>query len=206
MIVVIDYKAGNLYNVGNALHHLGVEYIFSGDPATVAAADKIILPGVGSAAAAMASLRERGLLEVLRSSRVPFLGVCLGLQLLFESSQEEDTSCMGILPGRVRRFDSRREKVPHIGWNQVEFQSNGEQTDRGRLFEGIADSSYFYFVHSYYAPVDPALVLSVTRYGNPFASAVQRRWFYGVQFHPERSGEVGLRLLRNFAEMTNSCS
>ena len=200
MIVVIDYKAGNLYNVGNAMRHLGVPYIFSGDSSTVAAASKIILPGVGSASAAMDSLRERGLLEVLKHSKVPFLGICLGLQLLFGSSQEEDTPCLDILPGRVQRFDSSREKVPHIGWNQVDFWS--KQSGGTHLFDGIRDGSYFYFVHSYYAPVDEALVLGVTDYDGPFASAVQREHFHGVQFHPERSGDAGLRLLRNFTEMT----
>ena len=200
MIVVIDYKAGNLYNVGNALHHLGVPYIFSGDPSKVAEASKIILPGVGSAAAAMDSLCERGLLEVLKNAQVPLLGICLGLQLLFGSSQEEDTSCLDILPGRVKRFDSSREKVPHIGWNQVELWSPSRTGTP--LFDGIRDGAYFYFVHSYYAPVDERLVLGVTDYDGPFASAVRRKHFYGVQFHPERSGEAGLRLLRNFADAT----
>ena len=124
MTVVIDYKAGNLYNVGNALKYLGVDFVFSGDPEVVATASRVILPGVGSARQAMDSLSEQGLVPVLRNLRVPFLGICLGLQVLYDMSEEENTSCLELLPGTVRCFDRSSVKVPHIGWNQVRRESN----------------------------------------------------------------------------------
>lgn len=200
MVVVIDYKAGNLYNVGNALKYLGVEYTFSGDPSVVARAKRVILPGVGSARPAMESLREQDLVDVIRRIRVPFLGICLGLQLLFERSEEDDTTCLGVLPGTICRFDSSHVKVPHIGWNQVRRCSS---IQGGRLFQHIPDQSYFYFVHSYCAPIiEEGTTLGTTSYGDHiFASAVARDNFCAVQFHPERSGAAGLRLLKNFLEI-----
>ena len=197
MIVVIDYTAGNLYNVGHALKHLGADFIFSGDPAEVGRADKIILPGVGAARPAMESLAEQGLVEALQQVSVPFLGICLGLQLLFEISEEEDTPCLGLLPGRVSRFDSSQVKVPHIGWNRVEGSQSASP-----LFEGVAAESFFYFVHSYYAPLEQGVTLGTTEYGLSFSSVVARDNLWGVQFHPERSGEIGLKLLQNFLELS----
>lgn len=191
MVVVIDYEAGNLYNVGNALRHLGADYTFSRDPVQISRASHVILPGVGSARPAMSSLHELGLVSILRSLEVPFLGICLGLQLLFEVSEEEQAECLGILPGVVRRFDSRRLKVPHIGWNEVECNFPA-------LFGGVNPSTRFYFVHSYYAPLVEGITRGTTAYGRRFSSVVARDNFWGVQFHPERSGEPGLRLLRNF--------
>jgi glutamine amidotransferase len=201
MIVVIDYTSGNLYNVGHALKHLGADFIFSGDPDEVSRADKIILPGVGAARPAMESLAEQGLVEALRQVSVPFLGICLGLQLLFEISEEEDTSCLGLLSGRVSRFDSSQVKVPHIGWNRVEG-TNGSSQPASPLFEGVAEKSFFYFVHSYYAPLEEGVTLGTTEYGLPFSSVVARDNLWGVQFHPERSGEIGLKLLENFLELS----
>lgn len=201
MIVVIDYRAGNLYNVGNALKYLGAEHTFSREPAVVAQADKVILPGVGSARAAMDSLCEQGLADVLRGLRVPFLGICLGLQLLFERSEEDDTPCLGVLPGTIDKLDSSHVKVPHIGWNQVRPCGRDSKGVR-RLFDDIPDDSYFYFVHSYCAPVTDATTLAITDYGHQvFASAVARDNFWAVQFHPERSGSAGLKLLSNFVEV-----
>ncbi len=194
MIVVIDYRAGNLYNVGNALRYLGAEFVFSADPAMVQKASKVILPGVGSARPAMESLAQLGLVPVLKRLSVPFLGICLGLQLLFERSDEEQTECLGILPGAVKRFDSTRLKVPHIGWNQVCCKG------RSPLFEGIPDKSSFYFVHSFYGPVSEDLTRATTDYGARFSSVVAKGNYRGVQFHPERSGELGLQVLRNFLE------
>lgn len=194
MIVVIDYDAGNLYNVGNALRHLGAEFVFSADPDVVLKAGRVILPGVGSAKPAMESLRQLGLISILKRLTVPFLGICLGLQLLFERSDEEQTECLGILPGVVRRFDSGRLKVPHIGWNQVSRKGPSP------LFQRIPDTSSFYFVHSYYGPVSETLTTGTTDYGVCFSSAVARGNYSGVQFHPERSGELGLQVLRNFLE------
>ena len=207
MIVVVDYEAGNLYNVGNALTWLGVDFVFSGDPERVARASKVILPGVGSARAAMESLREQGLIPVIQELQVPFLGICLGLQLLFDSSDEENTPCLGVMEGRVRGFDDSRVKVPHIGWNQIRrSRALPAPAGAGRLLDGIPDGSYFYFVHSYYAPSDSGETVAVTDYASSFASVVSRGNFWGVQFHPERSGEPGLRVLRNFVGVDEPCS
>lgn len=201
MIVVIDYKAGNLYNVGNALKHLKADFTFSGDPDVVSQADRVILPGVGSARAAMESLTEGGLVEILQGLQVPFLGICLGLQLLFEVSDEDKTPCLSLLPGTVRRFDSSQVKVPHIGWNQVR-SLNGSAPSV--LLKGIPEESFFYFVHSYFAPVVDSFTRGQTEYGEWFGSVVARENFYGVQFHPERSGEIGLKVLQNFLEVSSS--
>ena len=203
MIVVIDYKAGNLYNVGNALKYLKADFVFSGDPAVVSRADKVILPGVGSARAAMDSLAEQGLVQVVRRLRVPFLGICLGLQLLFEVSEEDNTQCLGLLPGAVRRFNSSQVKVPHIGWNQVR-SVGGSSPPPSILLKGIPEESFFYFVHSYFAPVVNQFTLGETEYGNWFGSVVVQDHFYGLQFHPERSGEIGLKVLQNFLEVQES--
>jgi len=199
-VVVVDYKAGNLYNVGNALKHLGVEFVFSDDPMVLQTADRVILPGVGSARSAMDSLNEKKLVSVLKNLKVPFLGICLGLQLLFELSEENSTPCLGVFSGQVRRFDSRAVKVPHIGWNQI-VRCNEKSKAAEVLLRGVPDSCFFYFVHSFFAPVTGSETLAVTEYGGSFASIVARQNFYGVQFHPERSGEIGLRLLSNFLEL-----
>jgi len=203
VIVVIDYKAGNLYNVGNALKYLKADFTVSGDPDVVSQAERVILPGVGSARAAMDSLAEQGLVEVLQGLRVPFLGICLGLQLLFEVSEEDNTPCLGLLPGAVRRFDSSQIKVPHIGWNQVSGMDVSSQPS-SILLEGIPGESFFYFVHSYFAPLESPFTLGKTDYGSWFGSVAARENFYGVQFHPERSGEIGLKVLQNFLEVQSS--
>ncbi len=203
MIVVIDYKAGNLYNVGNALKYLKADFTVSGDPDVVSQAERVILPGVGSARAAMDSLAEQDLVEVLQGLRVPFLGICLGLQLLFEVSEEDNTPCLGLLPGAVRRFDSSQIKVPHIGWNQVSGMDVSSQPP-SILLEGIPGESFFYFVHSYFAPLESPFTLGKTDYGSWFGSVAARENFYGVQFHPERSGEIGLKVLQNFLEVQSS--
>jgi len=195
LVVVVDYDAGNLYNVANALRFLGANYKFSGDPDLIRRAERVILPGVGSARAAMKSLKQQGLVDVIPELDVPFLGICLGLQLLYESSEEDATSCLGILPGSIKQFDRSVAKVPHIGWNQVDW----EQSQNGRkLFAGISPSSFFYFVHSYYAPVEESLTLATTDYHVRFSSVIQKENFVAFQFHPERSGAIGLRLLENF--------
>lgn len=201
MIIVIDYRAGNLYNVGLALKHLGVEYAFSSDPDEIKAAEKVILPGVGSARSAMQSLEERGLCRVIRSLRQPFLGICLGLQLLFENSAEENVKCLGIIPGSVERFSHHEVKVPHMGWNEVCWESERLGKSGKDLLRGIPAKEFFYFVHSYFAPLSDRFTLAVTEYSSLFSSAVVRDNFYGFQFHPERSGELGLRLLHNFVKL-----
>ena len=192
-IGIIDYGAGNLRSVANALARIGVDRFISSDQKELETATKLILPGVGEARSAVAGLAERNLLEWLRHVPVPFLGICLGMQMLFERSTERDTTCLGIVQGVIRRFDAGHDlKVPHMGWNQV-------QPGTHPLFNGIPSGEHFYFVHSYFAPVTSETVGRCS-YGVPFAAAVAIRNYCGVQFHPEKSGRAGLRILRNFAE------
>ena len=194
MIGIVDYGAGNIRSLGNALGRLGKEFFVSQNVHELQRADKLILPGVGEARSAIESLDRVGLLQWLTTVRVPFLGICIGMQILFEHSDERDTPCLGIVPGRVAKFDSAHFKVPHMGWNRVNFR--GESP----LFEGIRDGEYFYFVHSFGAPIVPDTI-GATEYGGQFSSAVRHKNFYGVQFHAEKSGNAGLRLLRNFSEL-----
>jgi glutamine amidotransferase len=202
-IVVIDYQSGNLRSVAKALESVGVTPLVTGDPVCLDSADGLILPGVGSGPAAMAALRERGLVEPLRrfaASGRPFLGVCLGLQLLLERTEEGDAPCLGILQGQVRRLPPGLPtglKVPHMGWNQVQFMKQHP------LFRGIPQGAHFYFVHSYYAdPADQAGVAGVTEYGIPFCSVYARDNLVATQFHPEKSGALGLRIYENFVAFT----
>ncbi len=198
-IVVIDYQSGNLRSVAKALESVGVTPLVTGDPARLDSADGLILPGVGSGPAAMAALRERGLVEPLRrfaASGRPFLGVCLGLQLLLERTEEGDAPCLGILRGQVRRLPAGL-KVPHMGWNGVQFKQPHP------LFRGIPQDTHFYFVHSYYAdPEDREGVAGVTEYGISFCSVYARDNLVATQFHPEKSGILGLRIYGNFVAFT----
>jgi glutamine amidotransferase len=194
MIGIIDYGAGNIRSVGNALDRLGEQYFVSKDLAELQRAQKLILPGVGEARSAMESLDQIGLLRWLTTVQVPFLGICIGMQILFEHSDERDTTCLGIVPGHISRFDDTKLKVPHIGWNRVSV------TAATPLFSRIRDNEYFYFVHSFRAPVGPSTV-GTTKYGEAFSAAVQKRNFYGVQFHTEKSGAAGIHVLRNFIEL-----
>jgi glutamine amidotransferase len=197
-IVVVDYGAGNLRSVARALAHVGVEPVVTDDPPSLAAADAVVLPGVGAAGDTMRNLRERGLEGPLRdfiATGRPFFGVCMGLQALFDWSEEGGgQECLGILPGRVLRFPPGPDlKVPHMGWNTVEWRRDHP------VVQGIPSGSYFYFVHSFYpAPNDPDAVLGVTQYGIEFASMVAWRNVVATQFHPEKSGSLGLRLYENF--------
>jgi phosphoribosylformimino-5-aminoimidazole carboxamide ribotide isomerase len=190
-IAVIRYNAGNIQSVLNALERLGVAAILTDDPAEIRAAERVIFPGVGEASTAMRYLRERGLDEVIRSLTQPVLGICLGMQLLGEHSEENDTECLGIVPARVRKLPNGDGlKVPHVGWNTVQAIDN-------QLFENITPNPYFYFVHSFAMELNEATIAQ-TDYGIQFTSAVQWRNFYGVQFHPEKSAGAGEQLLRNF--------
>jgi glutamine amidotransferase len=193
MIGIIDYGAGNIRSVSNALRRLGIEHIVSNTINDLQRARKLILPGVGEARMAMESLDRVGLVRWLKQTHLPFLGICLGMQLLFEESAERRTRCLGILSGNIVQFDSNSLKVPHMGWNQVHLRNDSP------LFAGLQDYEYFYFVHSYYAPL-LSETIGVTDYGVTFSSAVQKENFYGVQFHPEKSGRAGLQLLKNFVE------
>ena len=203
MIVVVDYGMGNLRSVSKALESLGAAVHVSADPADVARADKLILPGVGAFPAAMRELSARGLVEPIKAAigaGTPYLGICLGLQLLFERSDEgEGAAGLGILAGAVRRFAINGNpalKIPHMGWNQVERSPAGAACP---VLRGIPDGSFVYFVHSYYAdPVDRGAVALETEYGGRFASMVWRDRLFATQFHPEKSQSVGLALLKNF--------
>ena len=201
MILVVDYGMGNLRSVSKALESLGASVRVSSDPKDVAAADKLILPGVGAFPAAMQELSVRGLVEPVTQfikSGKPYLGICLGLQLLFESSEEgEGAKGLGVLKGAVKRFaPAASRKVPHMGWNDV--RRTGPR-DGCPLLKDIPDGSFVYFVHSYYAePADRGVTALETDYGVRFAAMVWRDRLYATQFHPEKSQTVGLQLLKNF--------
>ena len=198
-LAVIDYGAGNLTSVENALRHLGASFFVTSQPADLARAAGLIFPGVGEAAASMAVLRRTGLDEALRSffaSGRKVLGICIGCQVIFERSEERNTECLGLLEGTVRRFPALPGlKIPHMGWNGVRF------TREHPLFEGIPQGSSFYFVHSYYpSPGSDDLTAAETDYGVTFPSCIARGNLAAFQFHVEKSGAVGLRLLRNFLD------
>lgn len=191
---IIKYNAGNIQSVLNALERLGVDAILTDNPTEIRAAERVIFPGVGEASTAMRYLRERGLDAVIRSLTQPVLGICLGMQLLGEHSEENDTECLGIVPARVRKLPSGAGlKVPHVGWNTTQFDEN-------QLFANITANPYFYFVHSFAMELNEVSIAQ-TDYGEPFTSAVQWRNFYGVQFHPEKSAGAGEQLLRNFLNL-----
>jgi len=202
-LAVVDYGAGNLVSIDQALMRVGGEVVVADDPAALGGADALVVPGVGAAEPAMARLDERGLTAPLRAWLAggrPFLGICLGVQLLFEASDEDGAETLGVVAGRAVRLDAA-PTLPHIGWNQV------ERTRPHPLFDGIADGADFYFVHSYAgepAPRDRGVVLATTEHGDRFTSAIARGAMVGVQFHPERSGDVGLRLLANFVDLVRA--
>jgi len=201
MIAIVDYKAGNIRSVENALLRLGAAFEVTADPSRLRAADRVILPGVGEAASAMARLDAplpggETLSDVIRSLTSPVLGICIGVQLLCRSSEEGDATCLGVFSPRVRRFPSDAgEKVPHMGWNTV-------GSLKGPLFRGIPEDTYFYFVHSYYPETAPEETVATASYaGRAFSAALQRGNFFGTQFHPEKSGAAGALLLKNFLEL-----
>lgn len=197
LVVVVDYGAGNLVSIEQALTAVGARVLVAREASALAGADALVVPGVGAAASAMERLEHQELVEPIRRwirDERPYLGICLGLQLLFESSDEDGATTLGILPGRTVRL-ADAPTLPHIGWNQV------ERRRRHRLFDGIGDGADFYFVHSYagaLADGAPDIALAETTHGRPFTSAIAAGALLGVQFHPERSGTDGLRLLENF--------
>jgi glutamine amidotransferase len=196
-IIIIDYGLGNLASVANALEKLGIPYKISGSIDVIKNAEGLILPGVGAAGQGMDNLKERGIDKVIidQAKRgMPILGICLGMQLLFSSSEEGNVTCLGLIAGDVKKF-STNLKVPQIGWNQVESKNDSI------LLEGIKDNSYFYFVNSYYCdPREGNIIKGVTDYEVKFCSVVEKGNLYGVQFHPEKSGDVGMQVLKNFWE------
>jgi glutamine amidotransferase len=194
-VVIIENGGANLASLRYALDRLGARSLVSADPATVASAPRVLLPGVGAAADAMARLRAAGLIDCIRSLDQPLLGICLGMQLLFAHSEEGDTAGLGLFPGSVRLMPSARDRpVPHMGWNTC------QQLRQSPLLAGLKAEDYFYFAHSYAAPVT-GHTAAATAYGLPMSAVVQRQNFHGVQFHPERSAAAGARLLRNFLEL-----
>jgi glutamine amidotransferase len=191
-VAIVDSGGANISSVRYALARLGVEASLTRDAAEIRRADRVLLPGVGAAADAMARLRSAGLDTLIPSLTQPVLGICLGMQLLFDRSAEGDSKCLGIFRGCAERFpDSAGLPVPHMGWNSV------RDTGGSRLLAGIDDDSYFYFVHSYAVPV-VAATTGLCEYGHAFTAVAERENFYATQFHPERSGDDGARLLRNF--------
>jgi glutamine amidotransferase len=197
VITVIDSGVANLASVMAALHRLGAEAEITDDAGKIRAAKQVILPGVGSAAAAMDRLRAKGLADVIRSATQPLLGICLGMQLLFGHSEENGgTEGLGILPGMVKLMRSSPEMpVPHMGWNQLAMKNAAHP-----LLNGVKSGDFVYFVHSYAAPVAET-TLAATEYGETFAAVAGSRNFFGCQFHPERSGKIGAQILKNFLEM-----
>jgi glutamine amidotransferase len=192
-VAIVKYNAGNIRSVTNALDRLGVESIVSDDAETLKTADRVIFPGVGEASSAMNYLRTRKLDEVINSLQQPVLGICLGMQLLCGFSEENNTDCLGILPYSVRRFPNSDLKVPQIGWNNISGL-------KSPLFAGIAEDTYAYFVHGFYVEKGDETI-ATAEYGLEFSAAVQHKNFYAVQFHAEKSGAVGAKILENFLKI-----
>jgi glutamine amidotransferase len=191
-IVIIQYNAGNILSVQHALKRIGVDSIVSGDHSRIRNADKVIFPGVGEAGSTMTFLRERKLDILLKELTQPVLGICLGLQLMCTHSEEGNTNCIDLFPVKVKKFPPK-DKVPHMGWNSVHDL-------KGRLFKGIPEKSYLYFVHSYYAELSEETT-ATCNYILPFSAAIEYKNYLATQFHPEKSGETGQSILKNFLEL-----
>lgn len=197
MIAIIKYKAGNTASVANALDRLGAHYFFAETPEELESAKAVIFPGVGHAGAAMESLREKGVDEWLKNTKKPVLGICVGMQLMFETSTEGDTVGLGVIPGALKKFDESKAKVPHMGWNKL------INPEKHAILKNLISKNYLYFVHSYYAPVGD-YTLATCNYINDFSAIVAKDNFIGVQFHPEKSGSVGSLILQNFLDLVYS--
>ena len=194
MIAIVDYKMGNLRSVENALKRLGAEFTVTSDAAVIRSADRVLMPGVGNAAEAMENLRKAELVDVIRSLRRPVLGICVGMQVMCRHSEEGDVDCLNLFDAHVKRFSPSADlKVPHMGWNTI---GNLES----KLFKGIDGGEYVYFVHSYYPELCPDTI-ATSRHGVMFSAALKYENFYGTQFHPEKSGDVGERIIENFLRL-----
>lgn len=194
MVAVINYNMGNICSLGNALGRFGAEWVLTSDHTQISRASHVILPGVGNASEAMVNLKRLGLPEVIWKIRRPVLGICVGMQVMCRHSEEGNAECMGIFDAKVKRFSEMPGiKVPHMGWSRI---SNLESN----LFKGVEKNPYVYFVHSYYAPLCPDTI-ATSRHPETFSAALKYENFYGVQFHPEKSGEVGERIIANFLSL-----
>lgn len=193
MIAIIDYNTGNLFSLTCALDRLGEKYVLTDSLDVIRSADSVILPGVGEASSAMKNLTDRGLDRIIPTLKNPVLGICIGMQLMCRSSEEGKTKCMGIFPNEVVKLRGEGIKVPHMGWNSVSALNS-------QLFAGIDDGEYLYFIHSY-APTTGQATVSLTKHGQEFSSALASGNFFGTQFHPEKSGDAGERILRNFIDI-----
>ncbi|EKD30736.1 MAG: Imidazole glycerol phosphate synthase subunit hisH [uncultured bacterium] len=194
MTAIIDYDSGNIFSLGVALERIGEEYTITAEESIILAADRLILPGVGEASHAMNVILECKLDLIIPKTKVPVLGICIGMQLMCNNSEEGDTSCLGYFSPSVKRLAKERVKIPHMGWNSV-------NNLYGPLYEGIKEGEWFYFVHSF-APELSLLTTSVTEHGSLFSSSLASGRYFGTQFHPEKSGEAGERVLRNFINIT----
>ncbi|GGE09116.1 MULTISPECIES: imidazole glycerol phosphate synthase subunit HisH [Sphingobacterium] len=193
MIGIVNYGAGNIFSITAALNRLGISYGMINTASDFDLYDKVIIPGVGHAGAAMEKLVESGLSETIKTLKKPVLGICVGMQLMTDFSEEGNADLLGIIPLKTLHFEGKvHEKVPHMGWNSIKFENNCP------LFMDIPNNSYFYFVHSYYIEHELTYSVATCDYGLPFSAAIARENFWAVQFHPEKSGQVGEQLLRNF--------
>lgn len=195
-VAIVKYNAGNIYSVIHALKRLGINPILTDDAELLSKADRVLFPGQGEASTAMAYLRKRGLDTVIKDLCQPVLGICIGQQLMCRHSEEGDTNCLGIFPLDVKRFQPQRhtDKVPQMGWNSI-------QDLRTPLFREVEDGSYIYNIHSYYVPYDKDFTIATCDYIQPYSAALHRDNFYATQFHPEKSGKIGERILKNFLEL-----
>lgn len=192
-LAIVKYNAGNVQSLTFALNRLGIEPVLSDDPEFLASADKVIFPGQGEASSAMRSLKEKGLDVVLKDLKQPFLGVCLGMQLMCESTEENHTQCLGIIPQKVVRFDASKVKVPHMGWNDIHSLKSPIMAD-------IRDGDYLYFVHSYFVPLCDETI-ATAEYPQQFSAALNKDNYYAIQPHPEKSADAGMKLLDNFLKL-----
>ncbi len=194
MIALIDYGAGNIESVANVIEELKYPFIISGKESDLLKAEKIIFPGVGEASSAVKKLHMSNLFTMLRITKKPLLGICLGMQLLCDKSSEGNVACLGVIPVTAQKFNAALVKVPHIGWNKVFINT------QSKLFNEIENGEYFYFAHSYYVPQND-FSIAETNYGISFSSSVEKGNYYGVQFHPEKSAAAGIKLIKNFIEL-----